>query len=104
MLSKRKRVDKKLFLEVMKKGKVVPHSLFLLRYLKGEESRFAFVVPKSVSKKAVDRNKMRRIGYNTLNSIDILPKMTAIFFYKKEAKIATVAQLKSAIFSLLDKK
>lgn len=51
------------FLRVRKAGQSKRGQLFMLRYfvvLDGETSRFAFVVSKKVSKKAVERNKVTR--------------------------------------------
>ena len=102
MLPKRKRVTKDLFQNIMKKGKVVSSPLFLFRYINQNSPQYVFVVPKTVSKRAVDRNKLRRQGYNILNSQALKP-VAGIFFYKKEAKNANQTQIKEDILYFLNK-
>ncbi|PIR41945.1 MAG: ribonuclease P protein component [Candidatus Yanofskybacteria bacterium CG10_big_fil_rev_8_21_14_0_10_37_15] len=63
-LNKKNRLKKKRdFEKVFKKGKVVKDDLFFAKFLKNETGffRFAFVVSSKVSRKAVVRNKIRRI-------------------------------------------
>lgn len=63
-LNKKNRLKKKRdFEEVFKKGKAVNGSFLFIKYRKNELGipRFAFVVSAKVSKKAVERNKIRRI-------------------------------------------
>ena len=81
MLPKRKRLNKTLFEEIMKKGVIIHSPFFVFRYLKQKTPQFAFVVPKSVAKSAVLRNKLRRQGYNTIKDLN-LPSCAGIFFYK----------------------
>ncbi len=49
--------------EVLKKGKVLKSKNFILLYLPSKEKnlRFAFIVSKKISKKAVERNRVKRI-------------------------------------------
>ena len=63
MLAKQNRLTKKKdFEEVFKKGKTHKHGFLLFKTMKNkqEESRFGFVVSKKVSKKATDRNMVKR--------------------------------------------
>lgn len=61
MLKKEFRLRKKCeFLELKEKGRKINSSLFGLVYLKSEKSKFGWIVSKRISKKAVDRNKIRR--------------------------------------------
>lgn len=64
--------------------------------------RFAIVVPKSVTKKAVERNRLRRKGYNQLRSFS-LPNKAGIFFYKKEGTQATTQDIKNDLQNILTK-
>jgi len=64
MLPKTNRLKKKKDIDsVFKKGKATREELFNLRWaLNGlKQSRFAVVISKKISKKAVTRNKIRRI-------------------------------------------
>jgi len=70
MLSKNNRINKKLTERVFKEGKFINSPNLTLKFLifkKTEKEntlpRISFIVPKTVSKKAVDRNLLRRRGY-----------------------------------------
>ncbi|OGM98337.1 MAG: ribonuclease P protein component [Candidatus Yanofskybacteria bacterium RIFCSPLOWO2_01_FULL_41_34] len=63
-LNKKNRLKKKRdFDEVLKKGKAVSGSFLFIKYKKNELGvpRFGFVVSAKIAKKAVERNKIRRI-------------------------------------------
>ena len=68
-LPKKNRLKKKKdFEEVFKKGKAVRGNFLFVRYLKNslQFPRFAFVVSSKVSKKAVARNRIRRLLSETV--------------------------------------
>jgi ribonuclease P protein component len=48
------------FAEMREKGRRLSSSLFGLVYLKSNETKFGWIISKKISKKAVDRNKIRR--------------------------------------------
>jgi len=100
MFSKKKRVTKDLFQAIMKQGKILSGSLFVFRYIKQDNPQYAFIAPKSVAKQAVDRNRLRRLGYNGLRSCPI-NSHAGLFFYKKEAKNASFKEIKEDIKSIL---
>ncbi|ETB64091.1 TPA: hypothetical protein DIC38_00770 [Candidatus Nomurabacteria bacterium] len=102
MISKKKRVNSALFQKVMKKGRVIHSPFFIFRYLDQENPQYSFVVPKSLSKRAVFRNQKRRIGYNILKNIDILGGV-GIFFYKKDGVLVETNILKDDIIKILKK-
>lgn len=105
MLSKHRRVTKSLFDTVLKEGRTIHGNLLYLRYIPkslDKYSHFAFVAPKSVAKLAVDRNRLRRRGYNGLLPYTTLPSI-GIFFFKKEAKNAEFKDFSIEIGSLLKK-
>jgi ribonuclease P protein component len=63
MLEQKNRIKKKKEIEeIFKKGQSFKQDFLILKTLKNNLtfSRFCFVVPKKVSKKAVDRNKIKR--------------------------------------------
>jgi len=102
MFPKKKRVTKDLFQAIMKHGKILPSSFFVFRYIKQNNPQYAFVAPKSVAKSATERNKLRRLGYNAL-SLYPISSCAGIFFYKKEAKKASLAEIRLDIKVILDK-
>ncbi len=86
----------------MKKGGTLSTPLFVFRYIAQNTPQYAFVAPKSVAKTAVERNRLRRQGYNSLRGF-ILKPYAGIFFYKKEAKNATSLEVKEDIYKILSK-
>jgi len=100
MLPKNKRVTKELFQRIMKTGGSLASPFFSFRYINSDKPQYAFVAPKSVAKRAVDRNKLRRIGYNNLNSFT-LKNISGIFFYKKQGKNVSSQEIKKDIENLL---
>lgn len=70
MLSRTNRLYTKHVDAVMEKGRVVHSSLFLLRSLAGQiDTRIGVVAPRKTVKKAVDRNKIRRIVYHAVRPL-----------------------------------
>jgi len=64
VLKKVNRIQKRSEFEVLRdKGKLVPGNLFGMSFLKEgeEENRFGFVISKKISRKAVDRNRIKRL-------------------------------------------
>ena len=65
MLKKQNRLSKRSdFLKLKKEGAVKQSPFFGFVYLKNEEidkPRFGFIISKRISKKAVDRNKIKRV-------------------------------------------
>ncbi len=102
MISKKKRVTKELFLSVLKNGKILSSPLFLLRYTPSLESLCAVVVPKSLVKRAVKRNSLRRKGYNAIRILT-LPPATLLFFYKKEGINASSEEIRQDLEMLISK-
>ena len=70
-----------------------------------KEVRFSFVVSKKISKKAVERNKFRRIGYNTIqkNISSIKEGFLVAVFIKKSATKISKKELEKEIIFLLKK-
>lgn len=89
MTPKKNRLDKKIVDKIFKEGKFVNSPLLTFKYLYNKDIldfRISFIVPKTVSKKAVIRNLLRRRGYYSLNKlIKIVPRGTegVIIFNKK---------------------
>lgn len=102
MLPKNNRVKKELFLHIMKDGGKLNSSFFVFRFVPSQTPQFAFVAPKSVTKLALKRNKLRRSGYNALRSMP-LKKYAGIFFYKKGAATPSTLEIKNDIEELFKK-
>ena len=71
-LPKNRRIKReKDFERVFKTGRALKHPLFLLKFLKTDLSycRMAVTVPISLSKKSVERNKIKRIFWAALSAI-----------------------------------
>ncbi len=105
MLPKRRRVTKKLLEQTLKEGSVLHSPSFIFRFKKespDKYSHFAFIVPKTVSKSAVERNKMRRKGYNIVRKMSI-NKGYGLFFYKKGSQKSTIEELNNEIKGLISK-
>jgi ribonuclease P protein component len=102
MLPKIKRTTKEDFLFIIKNGKILHGSFFYLKYIKSEKPKYSFVFPKTLSKRAVVRNKYKRLGYNTLLKTELKP-ISGIFFYKKESILAKKDDLERDILNILNK-
>jgi len=101
MLPKKHRINKKLFEEIFKKGKIFSSSNLSLKIAPTAEnrSRFAFVVSSKVAKRAVDRNKIKRRARHIVKKM--LPKIEkglgVIIFFKKGVEKMTFSELEKEI-------
>lgn len=103
MLQSSKKLHKSEFPEIVRKGRTF-HSdhLYLRVVFSDTDSKVAFVVPKKVIKGAIQRNKIKRKGYNILKELDIKP-LKGIFFAKKGIEDVTFQQLEEEIVDILKK-
>lgn len=89
MLPKKNRVNKKEFANILQKGKFVNSPNLTLKFVFNKEAtlpQVAFVAPKGIAKKAVERNLLKRRGYMVVKKfIQTLPSnfRGAFFFGKK---------------------
>jgi len=84
MFPKNRRIPRDMF-PLLSSGKTFRNDLFLLKTLKIQnQSRFCFSVSKKISKKAVIRNKIRRMGYRALktNLSQIKTSAISCFYFK----------------------
>jgi ribonuclease P protein component len=101
MLTKKHRINKKLFKEIHKKGKSFSFNCFHVKkfFLPNKNNVFAFVVSSKNIKRAVDRNKLKRRARHIVKKI--LPKiekgLSAIIFFKKGAEKKTFLELEKEI-------
>ena len=85
MLKKENRLTTKEFLDVFKKGEKKHNSFFLLVYTKNDKKvKVGVSIPKKIFKKAVDRNKTKRIIFNLLKKNHLLPKKGYFVFVLKK--------------------
>ena len=119
MLSKKNRVDKKEIDLIFKKGRFVGSQNLTLKFFinldKTKEKKISFITPKSVSKKAVIRNLLRRRGYAVLEKymkqfpVAILgvfifnKKSTEFFGGRKNKKYKPILNLENEIKNILNK-
>lgn len=78
MLSKNKRIPRKLFKPLLESKKYLNSQNFSLRMVSANEVRVAVSVSKKVSKKAVVRNKIRRRAYSIVR--EFIPQLSNKFF------------------------
>jgi len=106
MLSKKNRIkDKRLIKKILKKGRRVKFGYLLFKYLPSEEenSKFAFIVSKKVSKKAVVRNKIKRQLSEILrtNLANFPIKVNGVFIALPGIGELDFAQKKENLFQVL---
>jgi ribonuclease P protein component len=94
MLPKSSRLNHSSFAEVFQKGKSQRGRYVRLQILaRLGQAQSAVVVPKSVARKAVDRNRLRRRGYAALERISLPPNYAFILFMTSASKNISVADL-----------
>lgn len=89
MLPKSKRLSRKEFSLLVKNAPCFQNNLFLLRFLNKDlkDSKISFSVSKKVSKNAVVRNRLRRLGYRAAkNFIDKIKNNLIALSFKEVAK------------------
>ncbi|MEI8068008.1 MAG: ribonuclease P protein component [Candidatus Shapirobacteria bacterium] len=87
MLKKINRLKKiKDFTEVKNKGEIYHSPFFSLLILKSDnkDSQFGFVISKKISKRAVDRNKIKRVLAESVKvNLDKFKNIKAVFLVKR---------------------
>ena len=105
MLPTKNRISKKVFLEILKNSCVFDSSFLKMRVKKvsGAVKKFSFIAPKIVSKKAVDRNLLRKRGYVIIKNVlkETLGSFYVVFFFKKGSEKLSFKDLSLAIIALL---
>ncbi len=108
MLKNYQRIRKnKEFLNLYKKGGFLKNQFFLLKFIKNDLkfSRFGFVVSLKVSKRAVDRNLLKRRMREIIRSLNdkIKPGFDLIFIINFKAKDLKFLLLKNNVVNSLKK-
>jgi len=83
MLSKDRRVSRSEFKLLNRPLKTLSGKLFSAKVYKTDQkiSKFAFSISKKIEKKAVLRNKMRRMAYNTVQDSQNILKSAFLFHF-----------------------
>ncbi len=109
MLSKDRKITTLLFKEVLESGKNYNFKYFSIKVLKSptitDNSKFSFVAPKKQFKQAVQRNSIKRKGFNIISDIfsSIKPAFNIIFLLKKNVEKIDYKELKEEIIKSLEK-
>lgn len=110
MLSKKYKIKKTAFFEIISKGKLFHSPHFTLRVLRAKKEEhdnplFSFIVSSKVARSAVDRNKLKRRGYAIVrkNLKKIQPQQLYAFFLKKGAVQLSFNNMEKEIIFLLKK-
>lgn len=109
MLPKNRRISKKIFTAISRsKGKIIQSPFLTAKIIKKErecegKSFFSFVVSGKVSKKAVERNLLRRRGYAAVRLVskNIQPCFVCVFYFKKPALSLSYKKLEGEITTIL---
>lgn len=88
MLLKKNRADKKTVGKIFKEGRFINSPNLTFKFLIEKNSmlpRVSFVVPKNITKLAVKRNFLRRLGYSILKKFlkDLPSGLVGVFIFKK---------------------
>lgn len=103
MLKKRNRITKRSdFLKLKNKGAVNQSPFFGFIFLENielKESKFGFIISKKISKKAVVRNKIKRILSQIVkeNLILLNKKIEGIFLIKHQCKDLNIVKIKDEV-------
>ena len=105
MLSKKQRIPRELFTELLLRSKYANSEHFSLRYRTNTDktARFGVSVSKKVSKSAVTRNTIRRRVYSTLRSIlSSFPPGLFLFVAKPKTQTLKIEKLLEEIKILIN--
>lgn len=98
MLAKKYRLNHKEFSLVHKSGRRIFKGSLLFYYLPAKAFKISIVVSKKISKKAVQRNKLRRQIYDYLQKKYLsLPHSIIIYPQKYEIDFSTLDQILSTL-------
>ena len=107
MLKRENRIRfKKEFLEIKNKGRVLYSPLFGWLFYKENDDlkKFGFVVSKKISKKAVDRNRIRRVLSEIIRkNLDKFEKGTRLIFLTKQEILGKkMVEIEKEVSKILD--
>ncbi len=99
MLKKSERLSKKDFSAISNK-KILRGQYLDIGYLLSSKTKCAVVVSKKISKRAVDRNKIKRKIFNIFREIKLKDSCFIIFYPKKEVLYLPYEKLKLNILEM----
>jgi len=108
VLPKKNRLKRrKNFERLIKKGSFYKGVFLVLKTIKNEKenTRFGFIVSKKVSKKAVERNKVKRRMREVVRGLlgFVVPGYDVVFFAKKNILGKNFNEIKKEICALMEK-
>ena len=86
---------------LFKNGKTVSEGIILTKVLESTETKFLFAVSSSKFKRAVDRNKIKRLMRESIKDVSISGKSIAFVFIGSE--VPKYELVKSSIDKILNK-
>ncbi len=107
MIRKNRRLKKESIKNILRQGRNLRGQNVALKYIidSGQFTSFAFIVPAKIAKKAVLRNKMKRMGRAIV--FRLLPRIKegylALIFFEKGSPVMKFAELEAEIIKLLQK-
>lgn len=102
MLKKSEKLSKKDF-SVISNKKILRGQYLDIGYLLSSKTKVAVVVSKKISKRAVDRNKIKRKVFNIFKEIKLKNNYFIVFYPKKETLYLPYEKLKLSILEMSDK-
>jgi ribonuclease P protein component len=104
MLPKNERLTTEEFETIIASGKVVRNEVAHVKFLPGDDKKFAVAAPKKIIKTSVMRHVMKRRIYNTLRECkDVFPNGQYIIFVTKELVSAPKESFGDVLKSLAQK-
>ncbi|MBI2465251.1 ribonuclease P protein component [Candidatus Shapirobacteria bacterium] len=95
-------LTKKDFASILGGGKTIQTPLFGVRYIKSEETKYGWIVSKKISKKAVDRNKIKRRLAEVIAK-KILQNVHLVVLVKKSILAAKIIEIKQCWNGIYEK-
>jgi ribonuclease P protein component len=84
---------------LFEKGKYISDSLFMLKWLESDETKFLFAVSSSKFKRAVDRNRIKRLMREVVSKMSVEGKSIAFVF--RGSKVPTFIEVSDSLNSLI---
>lgn len=107
MLPKKNRLPLRTELKrVKKEGRLIQGKLFSLQLSqsnKNQPARFGFIISSKVHKKAVKRNRIKRLLSETLMDLGVKPGFDLVFLTKRKIADANRSEIETEIRKLFNK-
>ncbi len=106
MLPKKRRIKKKKdFDDIFKKGKTIKNAFFIIKIKSNELSfsRFAFIAPSKIFKKATERNEIKRRVVEAIKSVSVLDGYDVVVLIKEDVKRSSYKEIKNKMEEVLNK-